>query len=159
MELCGVHFIPWCYICESGIPVFLSLKFFTLFICYLLSWSSRPRLLRPLFCLFYQPRMMMGDERGVIGGMIGMGQRRTRRKPALGRLFHHKSRMIWHRLEPGLPRWDACDKPQIFQNFRLCLMPMCMKFYKELQTFDLKWKKLLYGDIRWRHHFCANYSL
>jgi hypothetical protein len=32
--------------------------------------------------LLYQPRMMMDDECGVIGGMLGRGNRSTRRKPA-----------------------------------------------------------------------------
>jgi hypothetical protein len=38
---------------------------------------------RPLFGLFYEPRMMDYDEYGAVGGMIGRGNRNTSRsKPA-----------------------------------------------------------------------------
>jgi hypothetical protein len=40
-------------------------------------------LLRPLTGLVYQPRMMIdGDECGAVGGVLGKGNRSTRRKPA-----------------------------------------------------------------------------
>jgi hypothetical protein len=41
-----------------------------------------------------------------IGGMIGRGNRSTRRKPAQVPLFHHKPHMLPGR-EPGPPRWEA----------------------------------------------------
>jgi hypothetical protein len=45
---------------------------------------------------------------GEIGGMIGRGNRSTRRKPALVTLCHHKSHMLPER-EPRPPRWEASD--------------------------------------------------
>jgi hypothetical protein len=46
-----------------------------------LGWGDRVRLVcRPLFGLLYQPRIMDDDECGAVGGMIGRGNRSTRRK-------------------------------------------------------------------------------
>jgi hypothetical protein len=50
-----------------------------------LGWSGvrRVRLVRrPLFGLLYQHRMMDDDECAAVGGMLGSGNRSTRRKPA-----------------------------------------------------------------------------
>jgi hypothetical protein len=41
-----------------------------------------PLLLRPLIGLLYQPWMMDGEDCGAMGGMIGRGSRRARRKTA-----------------------------------------------------------------------------
>jgi hypothetical protein len=45
---------------------------------------------------------------GQTGGMIGRGNRSTRRKPALVPLCYHKPHMLLGR-EPGPPRWEASD--------------------------------------------------
>jgi hypothetical protein len=45
---------------------------------------------------------------GEIDGMIGRGNRSTRRKPARVPLSHHKPHML-HGREPGPPRWEASD--------------------------------------------------
>jgi hypothetical protein len=46
-----------------------------------------------------------GDyDAGEIGGMIGRGNRSTRRKPAQCRFVHHKPHML-----PGPPQWEASD--------------------------------------------------
>jgi hypothetical protein len=48
-----------------------------------------------------------GDyDNGEIGGMIGRGNRSTRRKPPQCRFVHHKPHMLPVR-EPGPPRWEA----------------------------------------------------
>jgi hypothetical protein len=44
---------------------------------------------------------MIDDECGAIGGMIGRGNRSTRRKHAHSRFVRHKFHMIWTGLEPG----------------------------------------------------------
>jgi hypothetical protein len=46
-----------------------------------------------------------GDD-GEIGGIIGRGNRSTRRKPAPVPLVHHKPHILPGR-EPGPPRWEA----------------------------------------------------
>jgi hypothetical protein len=48
-----------------------------------------------------------GDYDGEIGGMIGKGNRNSRRKPAPV-FVHHKPYMLPGR-EPGPPRWEARD--------------------------------------------------
>jgi hypothetical protein len=45
---------------------------------------------------------------GEIGGMIGNGNRSTRRKPDQCRFSHHRPHMLPGR-EPGLPRWEVSD--------------------------------------------------
>jgi hypothetical protein len=49
----------------------------------LLGWGERVHLVRrPLTGLLYQPRMLVDDECGTVGGMrIGRGNRSIRRKP------------------------------------------------------------------------------
>jgi hypothetical protein len=50
-----------------------------------------------------------GDyDNGEIGGMIGRGNRSTRKKPPQCRFIHHKPHML-HGSEPGPPRWGASD--------------------------------------------------
>jgi hypothetical protein len=45
---------------------------------------------------------------GEIGGIIGKGNRSTRRKPAQCRFVHHKTHILPGR-ELGPPRWEASD--------------------------------------------------
>jgi hypothetical protein len=45
---------------------------------------------------------------GELGGMIGRGNRSTRRKPAQCCFVHHKPHMLPGR-EPGRPPWEASD--------------------------------------------------
>jgi hypothetical protein len=52
--------------------------------------------------LLYQPRMMDDDECGAVGGMIGRGNRSTRRKPAPGPLCLPQ---IPHDLTRDLTAW------------------------------------------------------
>jgi hypothetical protein len=48
-----------------------------------------------------------GDyDNGEIGGMIGRGNRSTRRKPAPVPFVHHKPHMVPIH-EPGPPQWEA----------------------------------------------------
>jgi hypothetical protein len=61
--------------------LFMVLKIFSL------DWSGTERtILRPLNVLLYLPRIMNYDY-GAVGGMIGRGNRSTRRKPAPVQLF------------------------------------------------------------------------
>jgi hypothetical protein len=102
-----------------------------------MGWDWVHLVLRSLFGLLYQLRMM-GDACGAVGGMrIGRGNRTTWRKLAPVRWwmmhveqsveweltgetevlgenlpqchFVHKSHMTWPGLEPGPPRWEAGD--------------------------------------------------
>jgi hypothetical protein len=59
-----------------------SLFYNTVSFFFLMGWHWVHLVLRPLFGLLYQPRMI-DDEFGAVGGMrIGWGDRSTRRKPA-----------------------------------------------------------------------------
>jgi hypothetical protein len=52
-----------------------------------MGWDWVHLVLRPLFGLLYQPRMIGEGDCGAVGGMkIGRGNRSTRRKPALAPL-------------------------------------------------------------------------
>jgi hypothetical protein len=54
---------------------------------------------------------------GEIVGMIGRGNRSTRRKPAQCRLVHHRPRMLLGR-EPGSPRWKPATNSRQGQPIR-----------------------------------------
>jgi hypothetical protein len=79
--------------------------------CFLVSEggvSLGPMVLRPLFGLLYQPRMIDDDECGAVGGMrLGRRNRSTRRKPAP---VPHCPPQIPHDLtwaRNGRPLWEA----------------------------------------------------
>jgi hypothetical protein len=63
-------------------------------------------LLRPIFGLLYQPRMMIYDERGAIVGLTGETEALGENIPQC-RFAHHKCHMTRPGLEPGPPPWEV----------------------------------------------------
>jgi hypothetical protein len=51
--------------------------------------------------------MIDNDECGVVGVMIGKGNRSTQENLPQGHFAHHKYHMTWPRLEPASPQWRA----------------------------------------------------
>jgi hypothetical protein len=68
-------------------------------------WDWTLSVLRPLFGLLYQPGMMDDDECGAVSGMIGRGNRSTRRKLSQCRFARSK----WP--DPGSNRGQRGGKP------------------------------------------------
>jgi hypothetical protein len=54
-------------------------------------------------CMLYQPWIMDDNECRTIGGMLGRGNRSTRRKPTPVLFVHYKSFMTWPELRHGAP--------------------------------------------------------
>jgi hypothetical protein len=83
----------WSTVCRPQYELELQLQVASVINCvsiFFLFWGGvepSPLLLRPLFGLLYQPRMVDDDECGTIGEMHGRGNRSTRRKPAAVLLY------------------------------------------------------------------------
>jgi hypothetical protein len=77
-------------------------------------WDWFHMVRQPLFDLLYQPRMVNDDERGAVGGLIGRGNRSTRREPTSLPLWPPQilRDVIWTRTWPALVeslRLKACN--------------------------------------------------
>jgi hypothetical protein len=116
----------------QGICCFFVLVY--ILFCNSLGWSGTESTLTDATTnLLCQPRMMMDDERGAVNGILGIGNRNTRRKPALvpispPQIPHYLTRVRRRTAAVGIRELRAWAMARPYILFT-CLFNYCVCFW------------------------------